>query len=47
MKSNAFKNLDVEYTRMIREVKVPEEGGGLEAAAKAFGQERAKDIEKP
>lgn len=42
----AIMNLDVEYTRMIKEIKIPEGGGGLEAAAEAFGAERAKVMEK-
>ena len=46
LNSPAIKNLDVEYTRMIKEIKVPAEGGGLEAAAAAYGAERAKVMEK-
>lgn len=42
--SGAIKNLDVEFTRMIKEIKVPEGGDGgtgLEAAAAAYGAQRA------
>ena len=43
----AIKNLDVEYTRMLRELKLPEgEGGGLMAAAAAYGAARTAEQAK-
>ncbi len=40
---NAIKGLDVEFTILARDIKVPESGaaGGLEAAAAAMGAQRA------
>lgn len=35
-----MKSLDVEFTRMIKDIKLPE-GEGLEAAAANFGAQRA------
>ena len=40
----AIKNLDVEYTRMVRDIKLPEgEDGGLMAAAAAYGAARTAE----
>lgn len=39
--SGAIKNLDVEFTIMARDIKLPEGGSGLEAAAAAYGAQRA------
>jgi len=41
LNSGAMKNLDVEFTIVARDIKVPESGSGLEAAAKAYGAQRA------
>lgn len=49
--SQGIRNLDIEFARMAaKDIPLPEDGGGLEAAASAFGAERAaalntKDIE--
>ena len=38
--SGAVKNLDVEFTRMVKDIKLPEAGGGLEAAAAELGAKK-------
>jgi len=45
LSSGAIKNLDVEFTIMARDIKVPESGSGLEAAAREFGAQRAAAME--
>ncbi|TRY79242.1 hypothetical protein TCAL_01972 [Tigriopus californicus] len=45
LNSPAMKNLDVEFTKMVKDIKIPEgTGGDLEAAAAAFGAQRAAVI---
>ena len=46
LNSGAVKNLDVEFARMARDIRIPE-GGGLEAAAAEFGAQRASEISNP